>query len=52
MKKTWENATIETLEVAATAGGTINNQQVDSEIYWNEEKGTWSQDLGTGTLSD
>ena len=46
MKKTWENATMETLEITATAGGTILNNTQDGETWWNEDQNRWERPCG------
>ena len=46
MKKTWENATMETLEITATAGGPKYNKTQDGEVWWNEDKDRWETPSG------
>lgn len=46
MKKTWENAEMEALEIKETAGGNILNMQQDGDIWWNEERGEYELPLG------
>lgn len=35
MKKIWEDASIETLEITETAGGTVYNTTQDGEVWWD-----------------
>ena len=46
MKKTWENATMETLEITATAGGPIFNKNQDGEAWWNQGENRWEIPVG------
>ncbi len=46
MKKAWENATLESLEFVATAGGSIYNETQDAEAWWHEEENRWEIPVG------
>ena len=46
MKKTWEDAAIEVLDITATAGGPIKDNKVDGDIYWNESQNSWAVNVG------
>lgn len=45
MKK-WENATLEVLEINATAGGSIYDTTQDGEAWWNADQGRWETPSG------
>lgn len=51
MKKTWQNATLETLEINATAGGPVYNTTADGETWWNEDQNRWETPSGQEGLS-
>ena len=46
MKKTWENATMEALEITATAGGPVLNDTQDGETWWNKDQNRWERPFG------
>lgn len=46
MKKTWENATLEALEINATAGGPKYNTTQDADAWWNEDQNRWETPSG------
>ena len=46
MKKNWEEAKIETLEINATAGGPIYDTTADGESWWNEGQNRWETPSG------
>ncbi len=46
MKRTWENATIEALEITATAGGPVYNDTQDGEAWWNQAENRWEKPVG------
>lgn len=52
MKKTWENATMETLEITATAGGPVLNDTQDGDTWWNEDLNRWERPFGEAEKSN
>ena len=50
MKK-WENATMEALEINATAGGPILNDTQDGVTWWDSDKNAWQIPVGEDETS-
>lgn len=56
MKKIFEKATMEELDVMQTAGGPINNEAMDQDYYAVKDADGnilhWSRDFGTKEVSE
>ncbi|SFK75346.1 hypothetical protein SAMN05216390_103121 [Lachnospiraceae bacterium KH1T2] len=51
MKKTWMNPEIETLEVAATASGNIENLIPDGKAVWDATADSYTVTVGVRSAS-
>ncbi|WP_155834554.1 hypothetical protein [Butyrivibrio sp. FC2001] len=51
MKKVWNDATLEALDITATAGGIYDTEELDSEKWFDEEHKQWWGSFGNNNLS-
>lgn len=51
MKKVWNDATLEALDITATAGGIYDTDELDSEKWFDKEHKQWWGAFGNNNLS-
>ena len=51
MKKIWQDPTMESLAITATAGGTRHPEIEDHIAYWDADLGMWISEEGDDPIS-